>query len=164
MRALYIAFCFVVGALTSYLAAPFIYGNSDAVNIFVTVYTVFAGFLVAVIAILGDPTLLPPGSWRAAENHRDEMENRLIRQTWLFSLYLGTIGLIFVGALLKDAPTSVIPAWVKHTITHIHLGLGVAAFLLSLALPRMLMQLQRTRVDAEIEKRRSEEGIRQVDG
>ncbi len=160
MKALYIVLCFAIGCLVSWRAAPFIFTNSDAVNIFVTVYTVFAGFLVAIIAILGDPSLLPPGSWRAAENHRDELENRLIRQTYLFSLYLATIALIFVGALLKDAPIDVVPIWVKEWITRAHLALGIAAFLLSLALPKMLMDLQRFRVNAEIEKRRKEEGIK----
>lgn len=69
----------MLGAVGSYFAAPFAYDNREAVGIFVTVYSVFAGFLVAVIAILGDPALLPSGSWQKAENHREAIENRLIR-------------------------------------------------------------------------------------
>ena len=159
MRAAYIVVCFLVGCVVSYYASPFIFHNYDAVSIFVTVYTVFAGFLVAVIAILGDPTLLPEGSWREAENHRDDIEARLIRHTYLFGLYLTTIGLIFVSALLKDAPVNIVSTCVKDWIIRAHLALGVAAFLLSLALPKMLMDIQRIRVDAEISRRRREAGI-----
>lgn len=161
MRALFVLLCFIIGGFVSYFAAPFIYDNDDAVGIFVTVYTVFAGFLVAVIAVLGDPTLLPAGSWRAAENQRRAMERRLIRHTYLFVLYLITIGVIFVGTLLKDAPAEIISVSVKQWISRTHLFLGVSAFLLSLALPKMLMDLQRTRTEAEIEKRRADAGIKE---
>ena len=159
MRGLYILGSLAIGAVCSYYAAPFAYDNREAVSIFVTVYSVFAGFLVAVIAILGDPALLPSGSWQKAENHREAIENRLIRHTWLFGLYLVTIAVIFVSALLRDAPEAVVPESVKHWMTRIYIGLGVAAFLLSLALPKMLMNVQRARVDAEIERRRGGTGI-----
>lgn len=160
MRALYIIACFVAGAVSAYFAAPFIYKNSDAINIFVTVYSVFAGFLVAVIAVLGDPALLPSGSWRNAENHRQQIRGRLIRHTWLFVIYLVTIAVIFASALLQNAPEDVVSEGAKHWMARIYLGLGVAAFLLSLALPKMLMSVQQARVDAEIERRREEAGIK----
>ena len=78
MRALYIILCFVVGAICAWLGAPLIYENGDAINILVTVYTVLAGFLVAIIAILGDPVLIPSGDWREAENNREIILARLI--------------------------------------------------------------------------------------
>lgn len=149
----------MIGVGCSYYAAPFAYDNREVVSIFVTVYSVLAGFLVAVIAILGDPALLPSGSWQKAENHREAIERRLIRHTWLFGLYLVTIAVIFVSALLRDAPETVVSESIKHWMTRVYIGLGVAAFLLSLALPKMLMNVQRARVDAEIERRRGETGI-----
>ncbi|MBS3648153.1 hypothetical protein KEU06_05870 [Pseudaminobacter sp. 19-2017] len=160
MRALYIAFSFLCGCFVSIYWGEYVVGNEAAIGIFVTVYTVLAGFLVAVIAILGDPSLLPSGSWRSAEGHRQEIEDRLIRHTWLFVLYLVTIGVIFVGALLSKAPEDVVSSCVKAIIAHIHLGLGVAAFILTLGMPKMLMDIQRKRVDAEIDRRRAEAGIK----
>ena len=96
MRVLYIIGCFAVGAFCAYEAAPLVYENGDAINILITVYTVFAGFLVAIIAVLGDPILIPSGSWQTAENNRHKIENRLIRYSYLFVLYLITIAIIFL--------------------------------------------------------------------
>ena len=159
MRAAFILMSFAVGVFVSYSYGEYIVDNEAAIGIFVTVYTVLAGFLVAVITVLGDPSLLPSGDWRAAELHRDELEARLIRHTWLFTLYLATIGLIFVGALLSKAPVDIVSDGVKFWIARTHLALGVAAFVLTLAMPKMLMDIQRKRVDAEIERRRSDAGI-----
>lgn len=160
MRAVFILGSFGIGAAVAYFCGQYIVDNDVAIGIFVTVYTVLAGFLVAVITVLGDPSLLPNGDWRAAELHRDELEARLIRHTWLFTLYLITIGVIFVGALLSDAPIEVVSDDVKFWIARAHLTLGVAAFILTLAMPKMLMDIQRKRVDAEIERRREADGIR----
>lgn len=160
MRALFIVFAFAAGILVSRYWGEYVVGNEAAIGIFVTVYTVLAGFLVAVITVLGDPSLLPTGSWRSAEGHRSAIESRLIRHTWLFVLYLVTIGVIFVGALLGKAPEDVISTDVKSVIAHIHLALGVAAFILTLAMPKMLMDIQRKRVDAEIDRRRADAGIK----
>jgi len=160
MRALFIVFAFAAGIFVSRCWGEYVVGNEAAIGIFVTVYTVLAGFLVAVITVLGDPSLLPNGSWRTAEGHRRAIEGRLIRHTWLFVLYLLTIGVIFVGALLGKAPEEVVSTGVKSMIAHVHLALGVAAFILTLAMPKMLMDIQRKRVDAEIDRRRADAGIK----
>lgn len=122
-------------------------------------YTVLAGFLVAIIAVLGDPMLIPAGSWQTAENNRQKIESRLIRYSYLFILYLVTIAIIFVGVLLKDAPESIIPMTGKMWIARAYLFFGVGAFMFSLALPKTLILIQRARVDEEIERRRKAEGI-----
>ncbi|MER8456287.1 hypothetical protein [Mesorhizobium sp. M0965] len=150
----------MVGFLVSRHWGEYVVDNEAAIGIFVTVYTVLAGFLVAVITVLGDPSLLPSGSWKSAEGHRQAIEDRLIRHTWLFVLYLLTIGVIFVGTLLSKAPEAVVSSDTKSIIAHIHLALGVTAFILTLGMPKMLMDVQRKRVDAEIDRRRSEAGIK----
>lgn len=160
MRAAFVIGCFLLGAAVSYFFEPYVYRNADAVGIFVTVYTVFAGFLVAVITVLGDPSILPSGDWKGAETHREQVEKRIIRHVWLFVLYLVTIGLIFASTLLNKAPDTAVPAIIKHSIAYAHLWLGVSAFFLSLGLPKMLMDVQRRRVEAEIERRRHEAGIK----
>lgn len=159
MRATFIISSFAIGAICAYFAAPLVYSNNEAITILITVYTVFAGFLIAIIAILGDPLLLPSGTWRTAENNRANIESRLIRYSYLFALYLITIAIIFVGVLFKDAPIAVIPAVCKEWIARAYLFFGVAAFILSLALPKTLMDIQRSRVDEEIERRRKAEDI-----
>src|SRR5690348_1999136 len=104
MRLLLIGACFLLGGVSAYFGQPFMRDNSDAVLIIITVMTVFASFLVAIIAIIGDPSLIPDGSWRVAEMRRDSVESRLIAHLWLFLLYLVAIALLFVGSLLAKAP------------------------------------------------------------
>jgi hypothetical protein len=133
--------------------------NADAVLIIITVMTVFAGFLVAIIAILGDPAMIPSGSWRIAEGRRDNIEARLTHHVWLFVFYLIAIGLLFTGALLNKAPDSVVSLVWKVWIERLYLFFGVSSFLFTFALPNALHKFQLSRIDTEIERRRREDGI-----
>jgi len=99
----------------------------------------------------------PPGSWRKAENQRDMVERKLIRHMWLFGFYLVIIGLIFLITLLRAAEN--VPNSIRTAVDFIFLWFGVAGFLFSLTLPKTLMDIQRDRVNAEIERRRREENI-----
>ncbi|HEV2161975.1 MAG TPA: hypothetical protein VGR52_07070 [Stellaceae bacterium] len=160
MRALLILVCLLGGAVAAYYGQPFVHDNSDALLIIITVMTVFAGFLVAIIAIVGDPSLIPEGSWRVAENRRESIENRLIRHLWLFVLYLIAIGLLFVGALLNKAPDSVVSEAWKMWIERLYLFFGTSSFLLTFGLPTALWKFQLARIDAEIQRRRKKSGIK----
>ena len=141
--------------LSSYYGQPLIHGNEQAINIIVTVFSVLAGFLVAIIAIVGDPVLLPPGSWRAAEMERGKLHKRLIRHKWLFTLYLLTLAFIFSALLFKGKFPHLV-VWLERAF----LFFGVFAFSLSMALPSSLMKVQRERIDAVIEHRRSSDKIK----
>src|SRR5437016_5876229 len=103
-RIIVILACLAAGAALAYYGQPYVHGNADVVLIIITVFSVFAGFLVAIIAVLGDPGMIPEGSWRVAELRRDAIESRLAWHSWLFVLYLLTIGLLFSGVLLEKAP------------------------------------------------------------
>jgi hypothetical protein len=127
------------------------------VVVIVTVFTVFAGFLIAVITILGDPAMIPEGHGGRQKARRDNIERRLRTHVWLFFIYLITIGLLFTGIIVQAALDEhhVVRIWAER----LYLFFGVFSFFLSFALPISLMTLQRARVDAEIERRRRKEGI-----
>jgi len=131
--------------------------NADAVLIIITVFTVFAGFLIAIITIIGDPIMIPEGSWRLAEGGREKMSRRLILHIVLFVLYLITIGLLFVGAILEKA-ISEDNIW-KLWIERVYLFMAISSFLFTFALPASLLEMQKARYDAEIERRRRAVGI-----
>lgn len=150
------ALAVVFACLCSYFGQPLIHNNEQALNVIVTVFSVLAGFLVAIIAVVGDPALLPPGSWRAAEQERDKLNDRLVRHKWLFLLYLITLALIFISLLFKSAAQcESLVLWVERT----YLFFGSLSFTLSLTLPSSLMKVQRERIDAVIEHRRSQDNI-----
>lgn len=157
MRTLYFIGCIGGAAAAAYYGQPFVADNADANVIIITVLTVFAGFLVAIITIVADPALLTPGSWRKGELQRDSIEARLIRHTYLFFLYLVGIALIFVASLVHKVPN--ISADIKMWIDRLYLFFAVAAFLITFALPFSLLRLQMKRMDAEIERRRDEAKI-----
>jgi hypothetical protein len=146
--------------VAAYYGEQIVKNNSDAILILVTVITVFAGFLVAIITVLGDPALIPTGSWRVAENRREKIEYALIRHTWLFVFYLITIAALFVGAVAKGAPSSLISDFIKIWLTRVYLFFGVASFLFTFGLAGALLEYQMQRYDAEIEHRRSKVGIK----
>jgi len=123
--------------------------------IIITVMTVFAGFLVAIIAILGDPALTPTGGWRVAENNHSIIYSRVVTYTWLFQLYLIAIAFLFAGSLLNKAPERLVSIIWKTWIERLYLFFGVLSFLLTLTLPGALGKLQLARAEAEIERRRA---------
>lgn len=145
----------ILSGLAAYYGQPLIHSNEQAIELIVTVFSILAGFLVAIIAIVGDPVLLPPGTWRAAEMEREKISRRLIRHKWLFILYLTSLLLIFLSLLLKNQCSPAV-IWLERG----YMFLGVLAFTLSLHLPGTLMKIQRERIDAVIEHRRKDDGIR----
>ena len=76
--------CIVAATAGSYFGQPLIHGNDTAINVIVTVFSILAGFLVAIIAIIGDPLLMPSGTWRVAEGARSKTIQRLTRHKYLF--------------------------------------------------------------------------------
>ncbi|HEX4157336.1 MAG TPA: hypothetical protein VHY79_02600 [Rhizomicrobium sp.] len=159
MRAVLVIGCFAISWVSAYFIEPYVAANSNALLIMETVFTVFAGFLVAIIAVVGDPALIPDGSWRTAEVRRDKIEGSLINHMWLFVLYLLAIGLIFVGVVIREIPTRIIPNLVKIWINRTYLFVGIASFIFTFGLARSLFKLQVARIEAEITKRRKAAGI-----
>jgi hypothetical protein len=145
----YVVLATLLGCAGAYYGQPLIHGNDQAANIIVTVYSILAGFLVAIIAIIGDPLLIPPGSWRIAEGNRQKTVQRLTRHKHLFYIYLLSLCFVFASALFKDKhPTCTI--WFERG----YLFLSIFAFAMSLGLPGALMRMQEERVDHIIETRR----------
>ena len=139
----------------SYYIQPLIHGNQNAINVIVTMFTVLAGFLIAIITLIGDPKSLPSGSWRKAELAYERTHNRLVRHKFLFKLYLLTLALIFLAFVLKDQLTMY-----QNIIEYIYVFMTLAAFMLSLKLPSSLMTIQQERIEHEINERRREAGIK----
>lgn len=158
IRLLLFAICASFAAAAAYYGEPLVRHNTDAILILTTVFTVFAGFLVAIIVILGDPSMVPDGSWRVAETRRDGIEGQLIIHVWLFIAYLLAIGFLFAGVLVRESP--LVPEVIKVWIDRTYLFLGVLSFLMTFGLAKSMITLQLARYDAEIKRRRSLAGLK----
>lgn len=139
----------VAGIAAGAKGQPLIHGNDQAVNVIVTVFSILAGFLVAIMTIMGEPGSLFGRSWRSCEINRKNVFSRLVRQKWMFYLYLATLGLIFAGSLIKNT-FPCLTVWVER----IYLGGATTAFILSLGLPAALLNIQLERHDEIIEAKR----------
>lgn len=138
----------IAGILAGYFGLCLIDDNENATGVIVTVFSILAGFLIAVMTLLGDQSILP-GTWRIAEVQRRKIRTKLIRQKWLFYTYLLILLVIFVSSLTKSH-------WPETTdlLERLYFGLATTAFLLSFRLPSTLMEVQMDRVEAVIGARR----------
>ena len=155
--------CLVCGVATAWLAQPYVHNNSDAKTTIVTVLTVLAGFMIAIITVLGDPAYIPDGSWRTVEIRRDNIENKIIRHAWLFVLYLISIAVLFVGIIVSKIPRSDVwqpihSSWklIEKAIDWTYIVAGVTSFMLSFTLPFSLRKIQMERLRIEAERRKHE--------
>lgn len=139
----------LVAAIFAYFGQSVIHSNKDAVNIIVTVFSVLAGFLIAVITLIGDPKSLPPGSWRVAELARKRTYNSLKRHSLLFISYLSTLTAIFASTLLNGN--------IQQYLEHFYLFTGTIAGIYSFKLPMTLIEIQDERIQHEIDERKKKD-------
>ncbi len=154
-RLLFFGFATISGIAGAVYGQPLIHGNDQAINVIVTVFSILAGFLVAIMTIMGDPGVFSGRSWRAHELNRKNVFNRLVRQKWMFFLYLITLGLILVSSLIEVVSPNLV-TWIER----FYLGLAVSAFILSFGLPSALMEIQLLRHDEIINSKRKSAGIK----
>ncbi|MCU1073261.1 hypothetical protein JAK55_18975 [Stenotrophomonas maltophilia] len=124
----------VLSGLVAWKFQPLIHGNTDALNTIVTVFSILAGFLVAVITIVGDGVLLGRASWRRDEYAISGVRKRLTRHKLMFQIYLVVLALVF-AIQLHGKSTDWMP-WCERLM----LFLASFAFLASLTLPGQIFQ------------------------
>jgi hypothetical protein len=141
------------GIAGGYFGQPLIHGNDLAINVIVTTFSILAGFLIAIMTIMGDPSAFGRHTWRVSELARSTIKNGLLRQQWLFMLYLATVCAIFTGSLLSHSTNGVsghIIVWLER----VYLFMAILAFVISFRLPGTLLRIQMARHDQVIESRR----------
>ncbi len=165
IASLFVSFFFCI------IFQPFL--NEKALDLLVNIYSILAGFLIGVIALIGDPSSLPKGSWRIAESSSRNVYRNLQGTRNLLSIYLLTLFLIFMYKLLsvngvealfhsnnltfvKKSTLQTIKVWSEMGI----LFLSFMAFSYSFKLPAKLFSIQQQRVNKEIESRRKKANIK----
>jgi len=152
----------VIWVAVAILVAVCVPATKRSIDIIVTVFSILAGFLIAICMMVGDPTRLPGTDWKDAELHRDTLLGPLFRFRSLFYLYLVILLAAVVHALF-DGRTGMIlghdPTWWTGWIEPVFLGLAVLAFGLSFSFPGALYTLQREGIDREIAQRRKTQGL-----
>jgi hypothetical protein len=135
-----------VSAAVGYFFQPMVANNTDAVNTVVTIFSILAGFLIAVITLIAEPTLKQAKNWQELQLMKKTVQRKLFRQKLLFFLYLITLGVALGTFLVPDAQ-----AELRRWLETVFLGLATFVFLASFDLPGALMKIQMERYEAEMD-------------
>jgi len=139
----------VLSGVCGYFFQPLISGNEQAINTIVTIFSILAGFLIAVITFIAEPTIRSATSWKDLQLNKRNVRNRIFRYQLLFYLYLGTLGLAFGMFLLPDKYIHAI-LWLERGF----IGLSMFVFISSFKLPGSLMELQMAHYEAKLKEKR----------
>lgn len=135
-----------VSGAAGYYFQPMVANNTDAVNTVVTIFSILAGFLIAVITLIAEPTLKQAKNWQELQLMKQTVQRKLFRQKLLFFLYLITLGVALGTFLVPDAQ-----AELRRWLETVFLGLATFVFLASFDLPGSLMKIQMERYEAEMD-------------
>jgi hypothetical protein len=146
-------FALFVAGFGSYWLQPHYHESKDASDVLVTVFSVLAGFLIAVMTLLGDErSLRRARNWGEAVSELERLELRLLRHKWTFLGYLIVL-LIAFALSLESAWKEPYRLWAERAV----LFVGGFAFLASFRLPSLLIGQQLEALRGAIKDRRSRE-------
>lgn len=148
----YIAACIAISVFFAWQFQPKYHDNSNALSVLVTVFSILAGFLVAVMAIVGSERALKGRNWRQDTFYLLHVKQDLQRHSALFYLYLLVLALSFLASLNLGWP-----ALIQVSVEGVLLFLACLAMLLSFSLPGQLTRRHVSDLEAAIKSRRDKE-------
>lgn len=141
-RLIGLACLLLLSILSGYYLQPRISGNKDAINTIVTIFSILAGFLIAVITFIGDPGLR---GWKDLQLDKRAAQAKLSRHRMLFHLYLFTLALALAMFLVPDTFEK-LQLWLERFFV----GSATFVFFASFTLPRSLSALQMERYESAL--------------
>jgi arginine exporter protein ArgO len=142
-RILFLFMCFTVSLCVAYWGQPLISGNESAINTVVTIFSILAGFLIAVISLMVEPFMRGVKTEAEISIIKDVVYRKLLRQCIIFYMYLITLGFAIVMFLIPENFITV-QIWLQRGF----LFLATAVFVLSFSLPGSLIRLQLERLES----------------
>jgi ABC-type multidrug transport system fused ATPase/permease subunit len=141
----------VLASIKAGMASGDLLAASDAaLEGILSVFSILAGVLVAVISIIGDPSMLLTGNWRLGYVHAEQIQIRLARYAHVIFIYFLVLILVLVCMVIKDSKITGLD-FTFQVLT----GLTVFALLVSLPIPYGLMSIQRERMAEEVKRRKA---------
>lgn len=149
LRIAKVIFAGLLSAFVGYYFQPRVANNPNAVNAVVTIFSILAGFLIAVITLIAEPVLKQAKDWQELQLMKSTIRRQLLRQNILFFLYLLTLGFA-LAMFLTPTDFVQLQCWLQM----IFLGLATFVFIASFTLPGALMKIQLERYEAALEETR----------
>ncbi|HEV2505325.1 MAG TPA: hypothetical protein VGV39_19770 [Mesorhizobium sp.] len=149
-RIAFILIGIVVSSVASFFFGERLENQIDILSFVATVFSILAGVVIAIISILGDPSMLLGNSWRKDFFAARETQRKLHRHTDIFILYVILLLTIFVFSLVKM--TDLLYPYFQMA----SFFLICFSFWMSLSLPRSLKEIQRKRMEDAVAAKRRE--------
>jgi hypothetical protein len=145
---MYIIFSAAASALLCYVFPDALQKSTTALEAIISIFSILAGVLVAVISIIGDPSMLLSGNWRLGFEHAKEIQKKIANYATLIAIYVLSLIGVLTLIILKDAGVKGYDFLFTAVLWFVSFG-----FLLSIPLPYNLMAIQKDRMDEEIKRR-----------
>lgn len=131
---------------------PWYHGSEDAVTVIVTVFSILAGFLAAVMAIVANDRVLRGRNWRQDTYYLQLVNNELLRHKVTFFIYLAVLVLAMLDTLSDTWPY---PA--QRAVEHLLLFFATLGIVHSFQLPEILKRKHVSAMEHKIRRRREKE-------
>ncbi|WP_342596321.1 hypothetical protein AAGT95_09475 [Salinicola lusitanus] len=151
-KVFYVAASLVLAALASWKLQPWFHSSEDAVTVLVTVFSILAGFLAAVMAIVANDRILRGRNWRQDTYYLRLIKNELLKYSIIFYIYLVTLVLSFVVSLDSHWPD-----WSQCWLERALLFTTTLGVLYSFQLPALISRKHVNAMQHQIRQRREKE-------
>lgn len=145
----------VFSGIISYFAQPHIHGNEKAVDLIINVFSILAGFLVAIMTLFSDFSINNETNWREVSLQKQTIRVRAAKNKHLFYCYLIVLVFVFISILFAKSEGYLYQEIVKYA-EYIYLYFASIALGYSLFLPNKIYQLQKEKLDNAIKERKPE--------
>lgn len=141
----------VLSVVVSCTAQPLIHGNEKAVDLIVNVFSILAGFLVAIMTLFSDFSINNETNWRKVTLKKHTISVQAAKNKNLFYCYLLVLIFVFISVLLSGSAVE----WHKEVVKYvefIYLFLACVALCYSLFLPNNIRRHQEERLNAKLKE------------
>lgn len=122
--------------------------SMTALEAIISIFSILAGVLVAVISIIGDPSMLLTGNWRLGFEHAKDIQKRISNYATLIAIYVISLIGVLILIIISDSKIPGYDFLFSGVLWIVSFGL-----LLSIPLPYSLMAIQKERMTEEIKRR-----------
>lgn len=145
----------LLSGIVSYFTQPHIHGNEKAVDLIINVFSILAGFLVAIMTLFSDFSINNETNWREVSLQKQTIRVRAAKNKHLFYCYLIVLVFVFISILFAKSEETLYQNIVEYA-EYIYLYFASVALGYSLFLPNKIYQLQKEKLDNAIKERKPE--------
>lgn len=142
----------LLAGVASWFLQPWYHSSKDAVTVLVTVFSILAGFLAAVMAIVANDRVLRGRNWRQDTYYLRLIRNELRLHQLTFYIYLAVLVLAFMSSL-----DSSWPCLAQRLVEHGLLFFTTLGIIQSFQLPEVLKRKHISAMEHNIRRRRESE-------